>query len=88
MRSMIAKICPRSWSLTAHGGIEVRRILPSFGWFPGLYRWNVFARAYVGGPLPMNTFGQRPLASGWSIGGEGTARFVAGLSTMRMTARG
>ncbi len=82
MKRLIAKICPRSWSLTAHGGIETRRIIPRIGIFPALYRWHVFSRACVGWPLPINTFGQRPLASGWCFGSEGAARFAAGLSMM------
>lgn len=73
MKRLIARCFPRYWSLIATGGIEVRRVIPG-----ALYHWKVFSRVRAGGLiLPIDTFGQRPLASGFARDEMG-ARFAAG----------
>lgn len=80
MRQKLIKwLFPRSWSVVAHGGIEIRRIVPEFRITSPLYHWAIFSRVHVGNGrcLPLETFGQRPIATGWTWGSEGYARFDA-----------
>lgn len=85
MKRLIAKIFPRHWCLTANGGIEVRRLVPATRFTPGLHRWSVFSRVRVGGGiLPIDSFGQHPLKSGFAMGDEGCARCAAGVALCRL----
>ena len=40
-----------------------------------------------GGVLPIDTFGQKPLASGWTFGTEGGARLGANLALLKLQGR-
>lgn len=87
-KAVIADLFPRHWILTAHGGIEIRQIIQSTSRVPGLYRWQIFSRVRAGGGiLPIDTFGQKPLASGWTFGTEGGARLDANLALAKLQGR-
>lgn len=79
LKALIADIFPRHWCLIAEGGIELRRIIPATRFCPGVWVWSVFSRVRINdATLPMHSFGQKPMASGWSfVGNEGVARFDA-----------
>lgn len=85
LKAIVTDIFPRHWCLTANGGIEVRQIIESTRRIPGLYRWQIFSRVRAGGGvLPIDTFGQKPLASGWTFGTEGGARLDANLALFKL----
>lgn len=88
LKALIADIFPRHWCLTGNGGIEVRQIIEATRRVPGLYRWQIFSRVRAGGGvLPIDTFGQKPLASGWTFGTEGGARLDANLALFKLQGR-
>lgn len=88
LKAIFADIFPRHWSITGNGGIEVRQIIQSTRRVPGLYRWQIFSRVRAGGPiLPIDTFGQKPLASGWTFGTDGGARLEANLALFKLQGR-
>lgn len=88
LKAIFADIFPRHWYLTGYGGIEVRQIIQATRSTPGLYRWQIFSRVRAGGPiLPIDTFGQKPLASGWTFGTDGGARLDANLALFKLQGR-
>lgn len=80
------KLFPRQWIMLAHGGIEVSRILPGTWWSRPLYEWAVFrqTRTANGHCHPIRTFGQTPIAQGFTWGSYGEAEYAASVTLSNM----